>query len=386
MNKEISLVGLWNASNYGDPVLGFCAKKLLFESISCKNNIKLVEVNLKPSFKIPLIKHIKEAVHYRLAKVFGNEASVGFKICANRLYGFYKDQLRNSDAIIFVGGGIIKYRKIEPFDCAIDSIVKIAQIKKIPTVMSSVGVEGFDLNDEGCQRLKACLNHPSLKYISTRDDLLTLTNDYFEGNALIPCELVADPAVWASECYNIQRDLSSKTIGIGIARGGIFSDYDKDFSSEKLMRFYIDLIHLVMNNGFKVELFTNGMKSDNDFLKQIMVHLSDAYISLKIPNSARDLVQTIASYKAIVATRMHAGIIAYSLNVPAIGLAWNNKIKFFWANAGHPENCIDVDNMTPENVAEALKNTLKKGYNQEHRQKYRQTIKDGMRKIASILV
>jgi hypothetical protein len=384
--KVIALIGLWNSPNYGDPVLAFCTKKLFQDAFCYHDFTEYKEISLCPDLQIPLRKRFWSAILYRISILVGKKEIVGKRIYAKRLLNYYTEQLTDVDTVVFVGGGVIKYRRIESYDCAIESIMKITCLKKIPVAMSSVGVEGFDLNNMGCLSLKTSLRRPSLKYISTRDDLSTLINGYFDGDPSVPCELVADPAVWSSECFNVQRDGSSVTIGIGIARGEIFSDYDKNFSSDSLLKFYINLIGLFLNKGFKIELFTNGLEADKEFVGRIMAYLSNANITQRNPTSARDLVQIIASYKAIVATRMHAGIIAYSLNVPAIGLAWNDKIKFFWTRAGHPENCIGVENMTPENVVEALENTMKKGYNQEHKQKYRQTIKDGMTKIASILV
>ena len=385
MKKKVALLGLWDVSNYGDPVLAFCTKNLLTNSFGGLGAIDIVEVSLKPVLKISLCRRVIEASFCRFARIFGVEQKIRMIIMVHRVTEYYSKILRNFDAIVFAGGGIIKYR-IEIFDYIIESILKIAKAKGIPVALNAVGIEGYDSTDERCMELKKHLNSPILKYISTRDDLQTLTKDYLDGNTRTLCERVADPAVWSAECFGTHRDESSNVVGIGVARGDIFKDYGRNFTAGEMINLYEKMVYSFLNKGFRVELFTNGLNLDNEFLEKVMARLSNTGVKKRIPVSAKELVETIASYRAIVTTRMHAGIIAYSLDIPAIGLVWNDKIKFFWTCAGHPENCVDVESLTSNNVTEALENAIKKGYNQEYKQKYRKTIKDGIANIASILV
>lgn len=384
MKKRIALMGLWDIKNYGDPVLALCTKKLLMDSIPCSEDYDFVEVSLRPNFKISLIRRLLGAFCWRMASIIGLKNKMIIHISIRQAIDYYSRILKGFNAIVFVGGGIIKY-KIEIFDFIIDAILKIAKLNKIPVVLNAVGIEGYDSTNERCLALKKYLNLPILKYISTRDDLQTLTKGYFDGNVFVPCKKVADPAVWAAECFDVRKDVSSNVVGIGVARGNIFKDYGSNFTAEDMADLYEKVINFFLSKGFSIELFTNGLNLDNDFLDIVMKRLSDTNVKKRIPSSARNLVEIIASYKAIVTTRMHAGIIAYSLDVPAIGLVWNDKIKFFWESAGHPEYCIDVAHLNPEDIFSALRNAIKNGYNQEHKRVFRQTIKDEIAKFATML-
>ena len=384
MKKRIALMGLWDVTNYGDPILAFCTKKLLIDSLSAADAIDFVEVSLKPKVKISLARRLFDALLWRFARIIGMGQKIRINISVNRLVKYYSPILKDFDAIVFAGGGIIKYR-IEIFDYIIESILKIAKVKGIPVALNAVGIEGYDSTDERCMELKKNLNSPVLKYISTRDDLLTLTKKYLDRNVTVPCERVADPAVWSAECFGVHKDESSNVVGIGVARGNIFKDYGRNFTAEEMINLYEKMAYTFLSEGFRVEFFTNGLNLDNEFLEKIMIRLSNVDVKKRIPVSAKNLVEIVASYRAIVTTRMHAGIIAYSLDVPAIGLVWNDKIKFFWESAGHPEYCVDVANLNSENILLTLRNAITNGYNQDHKRVFRQTIKDGVLKISTML-
>lgn len=384
MKKRIALIGLWNITNYGDPILGYCTESLLLKNFSSSDSIEIVRVPINFVFQKSFLQRVSDALLYRLSRIVGNSEAVVERMIEKNMFKQFSKSLCNVDYIVFVGGGIIKY-KLEYFDLAIETVVNIAKKNHIPVIMNGVGIEGYDSKNKRCQRLKKILKDSSIIYFSTRDDINRLINEYFDGVPAIPCELVADPAVWTSECFNIQRNFESDTIGIGIARGGIFKDYGLDFSSDDMVEFYVDMAKAILDNGYKVELFTNGLEYDNIVLYKVMGKLIDFNVKKRIPNSAKNLVEIIASYKAIITTRMHAGIIAYSLDIPALGLVWNDKIRFFWEQTGHMQNCIEIKNITPDRVLEVLKSAIKNGYNQEIKQKFRQTIKDALMRIAKMI-
>ena len=383
--KRIALLGLWDDKNYGDPILGYCARKMIIKSIEKRDSFVFFDVSISPNLQRPFFRRVIDSFLYRLARIRGNVADVQDNIYERCISTQFSRILNDVDYIIFVGGGVIKF-KVQILDYVVEEVVKIAQRNGSPILMNAVGVEGFDCCDKRCVKLKESLNSPILKYISTRDDFQTLKHKYLERNNNTLCELVSDPAVWASECYNVQKNLFSDVIGINVARGEIFYDYGRDFSSEAMVDFYVQLVRIVLCSGYKVELFTNGLDQDNVFLERVVQKLNDCVLKKRIPSSARELVEIIASYKAVVATRMHAGIIAYSLDVPAVGLVWNEKIKFFWERAGHPQNCVELKDLTAEFVFLTLTKALQNGYDHEKRNVFRELSKNSVRRMTAMLV
>lgn len=99
-------------------------------------------------------------------------------------------------------------------------------------------------------------------------------------------------------------------------------------------------------------------------------------VKLSIPTTPRNLVNLISGYKAIIAARLHATIIAYSLQIPAIGLVWNNKLTFFGKNINAEDYFIQKDNFSPSYILRMLETSIDKGYDQVRRKEFRALILD----------
>ncbi len=159
--------------------------------------------------------------------------------------------LQFADCIVFDGGGLIRFKTESAVDSQIVAILNEANRLSIPVFFNAVGVEGYEEDNERCQALKAALRLPCVKEISCRDDIGTLQKDYVAGSS-VKAVPVFDPAIWTAETY---PDLSNKplsgTIGVGIARSDLFTDYgaegiDHDF----LLKFWTDIIDELDRTGY----------------------------------------------------------------------------------------------------------------------------------------
>ena len=102
-------------------------------------------------------------------------------------------QIYFADMIIFVGGGIIKYKQ-ENFYYRVSDIIEEADKYHIPVFLNAVGVEDYDDTDERCLQLKRAINLPCVQAITVRDDLQTLKSRWIT-NPRIKTASVFDPAV-----------------------------------------------------------------------------------------------------------------------------------------------------------------------------------------------
>ena len=220
-----------------------------------------------------------------------------------------------------------------------------------------------------------------LNYFSVRDDKDTFTCYLPEGWGE-KCTVVADPAVWSSEVFRKEKKAGKGKIGIGVIRGKIFKDNGVNYTQEQLFTFYVNLVHQLIKEGYKqIELFTNGNTADTAFATAILrsLKLEGVDCLLKIPTSAEMLVEIISSYDAIVAARLHACIIAYSLKVPFVGLVWNDKLRFFGKNVQMESCFIPVGNLLPEVVVNQLHDIIRKGVN--HDEKFRNSIREFLKSV-----
>lgn len=286
-------------------------------------------------------------------------------------YNFYSEDdamISAADLIVFDGGGIIKFKR-EKFYFYIAHILEKAQERNIPVYFSGVGVEGYDETDERCQMLKKALRYPCVKGISVRDDLDTLKTCYLEGLDT-PCYQVCDPAVYTQTVYDISKSADSNIIGLGIVRHRIFEDHDfPQITREFQLDMWCSLIRELESRGYGWKLFVNGLKSDFDFALEVLDAMGksaekDRYLVPR-PTESRELVETIASFRGVVACRMHANIIAYSLGIPSVGLVWNDKLTFWGKSIGYPERFLTTEHFTAKEIADCLESSLKQGVRQK---------------------
>lgn len=374
--KRICFVGLYEDRNFGDPIIADCTEWLYKNELGSQDvsikRICLDYVEKHPSF----IERLKNKVGQKLHNDYVDQNNEEQLI--DKYYKYFRKQFRDIDVAILVGGGLIKYT-YQSFSASISGLLKAAQSYNKKVIFNSVGIEGFDADNRRCLRLKEMLHLSCVKAISTRDDITKLCNSYFDGSPTIPCHYVCDPAVWVSEVYGIVRKEHNRTIGIGIGRGGLFEDNGIAYSSEDFKQLYLHLIERLLNSGYNVELFTNGIGADNDFAQTIQQALKEelnVMLKLSIPTTPRDLVNLISEYKAIIAARLHATIIAYSLQIPAIGLVWNNKLTFFGKNINAEDYFIQKDNFSPSYILHMLETSIAKGYDQVRRKEFRALILD----------
>lgn len=280
------------------------------------------------------------------------------------VYNFYKKSLQNAKAVIFAGGGLIKYTR-ENFWNYIYSIVTHCNRKNIPVYFNAIGVEGYDGKNFYSQLLKYSLNKKCVKKITTRDDIVNLRKYTKAKNIMI----IGDSALWARECYDIEEVEKTDIIGIGVIRGKIFTDYNIDYPEEKLVDLYVNLIRYLEFKGYKWQLFCNGLKADYNLAMRVLEKLSlredERYLAQR-PENSEELIKIITKYKATISARLHANIIAVSYNIPTVGLIWNDKLKLFGEILGCPDRFVERDKfLDPEFIVKQLEEAIQKGYNSD---------------------
>lgn len=268
-------------------------------------------------------------------------------------------QVSYVDAIVFAGGGLVKFRQ-ENLYRQVSELIMEAQKCQIPVFLNAVGVEGYDAEDERCRMLVEALNQPCVKAISVRDDVECLTQYYLrESKARV--KAVFDPAVWSEKTYHIpeKKRKNQKCIGLGIARDTLFADYGIPSVEREFMRnLWIDIVDLLEKRGYDWKIFTNGLDQDEKFAQDILVEIGHGE-KCEQPINAKALVDEIAEMDGLIACRMHSNIIAYSLGIPSIGLVWNAKMVMWGEKCGYAERYLPYTELKASRVVDALEDALK---------------------------
>ncbi len=380
MAHKVVIVGLENL-NLGDRVIEDTCKYLVKEIAP---DVKIRTMNLFPPEEIMKkykssypktdrkIRKLKENPKFFAEKKIKNfliqllNFSKWYRFSRKGLetYSYYEENLKKSKMVIIAGGGLIKYSR-EDFWNAIYSIVSYCAKARIHVYFNAIGVEGFDKDNFYCKLLKYSLNKKCVKMVTTRDDLATLQK-YVKNKK--KTKLVGDSALWCPEKYGIEVQ-KSDTIGVGLMRGKIFTDYGVNFDEEQIIQTYVGIVKELESRGYRWQLFCNGLKSDykmgKDVLNRLGLPEEEQYLAPR-PQKSESLVRRIYGYKAIIGARLHSCIIASSCGVPALGLVWNDKLHFFGEQIGFPERFVKKENFNdPKFIVNTLEQAILQGYNKD---------------------
>ena len=362
MSIKVGVLGLTSNSNIGDYLLAEATKYLLKQY---SETLIIVSVDLDPrgTNTHPGLKALNLKIYNGMRvlqpAVFAIIRSKSFQYLYQYLYWHiklnwhYKKSLNGLDAIVFSGGGFIKF-KTQGLNYLDEQILKIAKRRNIPVMMSAVGIEGYDARDIRCQNLKKALNFPVVKVITTRDDYQTLRTSYLERKDIVSSQ-VADPVLWLKEMLSGTKSVSLKLIGINLINPHNFRDYGGELSYEKVLNFYKNLITELQLKGQLFKLFSNGMSQDMQFGQRLVTDLNlPPATLLPAPTTSKELISDILGFDIILAARMHAGIVSTALEVSTLGLIWSEKIDLFTKIVGIRDNYFSEQELDPALIANRL--------------------------------
>ena len=401
--KKILLCGLKYDSNYGDPIICECCKSLI-KQILIENNkindfeIEEIDISGRTSFKETyyIKKNIKYITIRIIGKILGLLKKITKKIKLKKAYNwldmkkwnftkesvimkkYFIPKIENSNIIIFTGGGMLKYKYQNCYNY-INEITKIADEKNIPVCLNAVGVEGYDEKNIKCRLLKKAVNRKCIKMITTRDDISKLEK-YIENSDII-IKKVSDSATYANIVYNVKKDDKSKIIGLCMCRGNLFIDNEINYSESELMKLWKNIIEDLDNKNIKWKIYTNGLQADNEFVYKFVNKYQYGEKNYVIPANPEELVKAISLFKGIIATRLHSCIIAYSLDVPAIGLVWNKKLKLFGESIGYSQRFFEFNDFNSKKIIDELEKSIKEKYTKIPLEEYRKGVKIYLKKF-----
>lgn len=371
---KIGLIGLPYDDNLGDLVMIESLEKIIKQKL--KINTEFIRIDL-------LARNLKEGVSYSnyiFKKTVGFfEKFINEKVAQalnirrfnyferNEVKKHFKNQLKDCDIAIIVGGGIINFRT-NRFVNHFSSIIDCLEELNIPCILNSLGVEqGYDLNFPNCRIYKQALNNKQLQAISTRDNLCTL-REYVRNNE--KTTLVSDSACFVCDLDNI-KEKKAYPIGIGIIRPEIFDSYKMQDLKKSYLFLINNLIELLKQGNYQFQLFTNGNGQDFAFGQTLLEkhNLSADFLAGK-PKSSKQLEVNIASYEKIICSRLHAAIIAYSADVPVMGIDWNGKLKSFGEQIYTQSLFYFPDEVTAEELLEILNSINDYKWTQKNKREY----------------
>lgn len=329
-SKRILIFSRLKIDNYGDPIIADCCRYLI-EKVAREEGIP---------------------VETAIADIYEPDEKV------------LRYQLERRDAVVFPGGGMngpgVNRIVIKILDI-------LEETGQADVFFNAVGISRKNVNKRNVKLLKKIFNRPQVKQITTRGSIKKLKR-YLTAEKPYPPKLVLDAAMWVNEAYGVEKKKGAEVIGIGVIRPEIFGLLGWDISVDDVFRIYIDIIRELKRRGYQWQLFTNGSKQDYCFGELLLERMGlekEQYMGENVA-SGQALVEKIAGYRAVIAARLHANIIATSLNIPSVGLVWNDKMNMFAGTVGCEERYISGETLfDAEYVVNQMEQAIRNGYDRE---------------------
>lgn len=306
---------------------------------------------------------IAESARFFLKEALKQAGITDYMIHEYNMYREDMELIRYADLIVFAGGGLIKYKR-EKFHQYVPDIIAVAQQENIPVYIHATGVEGYEESDSRCMALKKAVNSPCVKGITVRDDYETFRRAYLNSKKEWLDE-VLDSAAFSSVVYDCHGKKDAKKIGLGVARGNLFSDYGiTAITKQYQLDFWKNVIENLNQMGYQWEIFCNGLADDVRFAMKVLEYVGERDVKNHLvsrPTEGCELAETISQYRGIIACRLHTNIIAFSEGVPSIGLVWNDKLLQWGERIGYPERFVKAADMQAEPVIDKLQKAMQEG-------------------------
>ncbi|WP_426237942.1 polysaccharide pyruvyl transferase family protein [Pararhizobium sp. DWP1-1-3] len=259
----------------------------------------------------------------------------------------YATCVEGANAIAIGGGNLISDIDLN-FPTKLTLAIREAERLQLPFVVYASGVTP-DWTARGTGMMKKAFASPFLRGVFVRDHDSKILWDEKLGEASgFKAIVVRDPGLLASDFISPSRLFASErpVAGVGVM-SHIAIRYHADNAPDPayLENWYVDLVGGLVEKGYHAVAFTNGSPEDVVYLAKLRPRLQaiagDA-ISFPVQDTPSELCAIISSLDVLVAYRMHAVIAAYSFGVPAVGLAWDRKLRSFMTSVNRDEFLCEV--------------------------------------------
>ncbi|PNU04067.1 polysaccharide pyruvyl transferase family protein [Novosphingobium guangzhouense] len=365
---SILLCGETFSNNLGDGVIAHCVEYLVKQVIPAA---RVNHLDLAGRTRIPdagtvgapgARKRSVRSPYLRMAKVLARWSLRSRKALQQKYHAAFSG---GTDLVILNGGHLFIDNDLN-FPLKLRLLCSIASKKSVPVVANACGCSS-NWSRLGRSVIRDALNNPWFKRASFRD-----VESAQKFRALGPRQdlgvaVTADPAFWSADAFGVTRPAArANRIGICITHPGALQKHSAAsdrFEDADVFDFFVNTIERLAADGKHLVLFTNGDPPDERFLDSVvssprLAQFGD-FLKRERCGSPDALVRLIAGFDVVIAHRLHANIIAFSLGVPSIGLIWDAKVRDFAKLSGRANMYIEPgDQRSVGPVLDRLKHAL----------------------------
>ena len=272
----------------------------------------------------------------------------------------YRAGLEGADAVIVGGGNLLADLDLN-FPTKIGLALREAGRRGLPLAIFGCGMGG-GWSGEGLRRMRAGLRAVDLRSVALRDAASAARWDAAFGAVTgVVARVVRDPGLMAARTWNAPAR-NPRRIGLGVmSHVAIRYHATAAIDADALRSWYLDLARALTARGVEVVAFTNGAPEDVAAARALLPALTAMGVDVVTPDRPEGLARLVAGCGAIAAYRMHAVIAAHSYGVPALALAWDDKLAAFMASVGREDWLRDPARLGAEEAVGMLTDAAHRG-------------------------
>ena len=273
--------------------------------------------------------------------------------------------LLRSEAYLLGGGGLLKdYGQPEARSIERQWLqwIDLASRAGLRTMSWSVGVENLRF-DRSKQAVKNALEATDLVTVRDEQSAARLR----EIGVMRRVHVTADPVPWLAQRYARRRSRPTRPRVIAALRHWYPYEFRvPDVEANERMQDAVAhvLDDLVERHGADVAFLpfrTSARDDDREACRAVQARMrAPSVLYDEADPSVEATMARLAEADLVVGMRLHASILATSMGVPTVALAYMPKVRDYMASIGQETLCVDVEAATRERLTEAVDDALKR--------------------------
>ena len=330
--------GLRFSPNLGDGIIADCID-FGVRTLRPGAEVRRIDLSGREAFGAVTVRNRSAVLRgLKLLPLFLRQAIVQWKLgrMLDQVAPRWAGVVQGADLALLGGGQLFADADLN-FCLKVARAAELLQAAGVPLVVYGVGVsKGW--TRRGAALFRAVLR-ADLRQVGVRDELSRMAwQAQMAGMGPEPV-ITRDPGLLAAQCYGAATDADGR-VGVCVTAPEILAYHaDAGVGGAGGLAFYADVARALCGAGERVMLFTNGAEEDRAALDllcaraEIAALIATGHVCVAVAAARpEELARQIGGYRAVVAHRLHACIVAWSYGRPIVGLGWDRKVQSFFAS------------------------------------------------------
>jgi len=223
--------------------------------------------------------------------------------------------------------------------------VDTARSVKTPTFGISLGIGPFASarqHKDACRALDRC------EWLTFRDRAAL---ELYLEHGRRPAELGVDPVLLMDQTIDRPHSPLNR-VAFNLIEPRLLCGIDEPRRQAIMREHAYDLTRLV-SDGCEVELFTTD-RADEPFLEELETFVGMSGCRIRAITGLTDLLALYREVDLVVASRMHALIVAFTQGTPVVGLSWQAKVHSLFDLIGRSGQCLPFLDRDPQALRDLI--------------------------------